>query len=47
MARDLARFVTSTRTENTEAMIEVSAAVDVDTHEGMKRMVEWEKVGFV
>ncbi|WP_254767176.1 Lrp/AsnC family transcriptional regulator [Salinilacihabitans rarus] len=41
------RFTVTTRTGNVKAMIEISVAVDVDTHEVSQRMAEWEEVDFV
>ncbi|QDX40679.1 Lrp/AsnC family transcriptional regulator [Salarchaeum sp. JOR-1] len=41
------RFTVSTRTGNVKAMIEVSVAVDVDTHSVGDRMTEWDEVDFV
>jgi len=41
------RFTVSTRTGNVKAMIEVSVAMDVDTHSVGDRMSEWDEVDFV
>ncbi|MEE6209082.1 Lrp/AsnC family transcriptional regulator [Salarchaeum sp. III] len=41
------RFTVSTRTGNVKAMIEVSVAVDVDTHSVGDRMTDWDEVDFV
>ncbi|MFC7167603.1 Lrp/AsnC family transcriptional regulator [Halospeciosus flavus] len=41
------RFTIATRTGNVKAMIEVSVAVDVDTHDVGERMADWNEVDFV
>ncbi|MGB9987504.1 Lrp/AsnC family transcriptional regulator [Salarchaeum japonicum] len=41
------RFTVSTRTGNVKAMIEVSVAMDVDTHSVGDRMTDWDEVDFV
>ncbi|GGL51985.1 Lrp/AsnC family transcriptional regulator [Halocalculus aciditolerans] len=41
------RFTIDTHTGNVKAMIEVSVAVDVDTHEMGDRMADWDEVDFV
>lgn len=41
------RFTIDTHTGNVKAMIEVSVAVDVDTHEMGDRMADWNEVDFV
>ena len=41
------RFTVATRTGNVKAMVEVSVAVDVDTHAVTERMAEWDQVDFV
>jgi DNA-binding Lrp family transcriptional regulator len=41
------RFTVATHTGNVKAMIEVSVAVDVNTHEVSDRMAEWNEVDFV
>ncbi|GAA0645961.1 Lrp/AsnC family transcriptional regulator [Salarchaeum japonicum] len=41
------RFTVATRTGNVKAMIEVSVAMDVDTHSVGDRMTDWDEVDFV
>lgn len=46
-AGTIERFTVATRTGNVKAMIEVSVAVDVDTHRVGDRMADWNEVDFV
>ncbi|MFC7046819.1 Lrp/AsnC family transcriptional regulator [Halobacteriaceae archaeon GCM10025711] len=41
------RFTIATRTGNVKAMIEVSVAVDVDTHAVSEKIADWKEVDFV
>ena len=41
------RFTIATRTGNVKAMIEVSVAVDVDTHAVSEKIADWAEVDFV